>query len=166
VISTTVPSDNVGCVKGGSGPVRTSTVKRRLTGNTFVACQETGHKEKRRPDILLAGRAGAWGVLLKPEYLDRFLHHAQTDVAYNAHRTAWRARNGNTTWLDFTRDAPYTRYLAPFDKARGCGDSVRSSCFSLFWWVRRANKPKLELQTQADDTRNRSVDVKTGGQLI
>jgi transaldolase len=52
-------------------------------------------------DIKKAAQAGAWGVLLAPQDLERFFHHAQTDVAVNCHAAAWRKQYGETNWLDY-----------------------------------------------------------------
>jgi transaldolase len=56
---------------------------------------------RRVDDIQRAAKAGAWGVLLQAADLERFFHHAQTEIAVNGHRQAWEKRFGNTTWLDF-----------------------------------------------------------------
>jgi transaldolase len=52
-------------------------------------------------DVREAASAGAWGVLLQPQDLEHFFHHAQTDIAFNAHAAAWKRQYGNTCWLDF-----------------------------------------------------------------
>jgi len=52
-------------------------------------------------DIERAAMAGAWGVLLQPPDLERFFHHAQTEVAVGAHAAAWRKQYGDTCWLDY-----------------------------------------------------------------
>lgn len=56
---------------------------------------------RRVEDVKAAAQAGAWGVLLQPHDLERFFHHAQTEVAVNCHRTAWRDHYGARGWLDF-----------------------------------------------------------------
>jgi transaldolase len=58
---------------------------------------------RRVEDIKVAAKAGAWGVLLPPQDLERFFNHAQTEIAVNGHRTAWRRRYGDKTWLDFVK---------------------------------------------------------------
>jgi len=58
---------------------------------------------RRVEDITAAAKAKAWGVLLSPADLERFFHHAQTEVAIRAHREAWERRYGATTWLDFLK---------------------------------------------------------------
>jgi len=52
-------------------------------------------------DIQQAALAGAWGVLLQPQDLERFFHHAQTEVAVGGHAAAWRKQYGDTCWLDY-----------------------------------------------------------------
>ena len=52
-------------------------------------------------DVQRAAMAGAWGVLLQPQDLERFFHHAQTEVAVGAHMAAWRNQYGDTCWLDY-----------------------------------------------------------------
>ena len=56
---------------------------------------------RRIVDVKTAARAGAWGVLLQPQDLERFFHHAQTEVAVNAHAAAWRQQYGDTDWLHY-----------------------------------------------------------------
>ncbi len=56
---------------------------------------------RRMVDVQKAAVAGAWGVLLPPQELERFFQHAQTEVAVGAHAAAWRKQYGNTCWLDF-----------------------------------------------------------------
>lgn len=56
---------------------------------------------RRMVDVQKAAVAGAWGVLLPPQDLERFFQHAQTEVAVGAHAAAWRKQYGNTCWLDF-----------------------------------------------------------------
>jgi transaldolase len=52
-------------------------------------------------DVQRAAMAGAWGVLLQPQDLERFFHHAQTEVAVGGHAAAWRRQYGDTCWLDY-----------------------------------------------------------------
>jgi len=52
-------------------------------------------------DIEKAARAGVWGVLLQPQDLEHFFHHAQTEVAVGGHAAAWRKAYGDTCWLDY-----------------------------------------------------------------
>ena len=70
-------------------------------------------------DIRTAALAGAWGVLLQPQDLERFFYHAQTAVAVSAHAAAWNKQYGNTCWLNYrgsdasdTSD-PSTVFTAP-----------------------------------------------------
>ena len=56
---------------------------------------------RRIPDITAAAKAGVWGVLLQPQDLDRFFHHAQTEHAVTAHMNAWQQHYGKTCWLDY-----------------------------------------------------------------
>jgi transaldolase len=56
---------------------------------------------RRVNDIRSAAQAGAWGVLLQPQDLERFFSHAQTQVAVDAHAAAWKEQYGNTCWLDY-----------------------------------------------------------------
>ena len=60
---------------------------------------------RRVDDFTRAAKAGAWGVLLQPQDLERFFHHAQTDIAVNGHRAAWEKQYGQTTWLDYLKKA-------------------------------------------------------------
>lgn len=53
-------------------------------------------------DIREAARQGAWGVLLQPEDLEHFFHHAQSELAFKAHSAAWQHQYGDTCWLDFS----------------------------------------------------------------
>ncbi|MEP7361895.1 MAG: transaldolase family protein [Acidobacteriota bacterium] len=65
-------------------------------------------------DIREAALAGAWGVLLQPQDLERFFDHAQTEVAVNAHAAAWRAQYGETCWLDYREAETFAgRVLQP-----------------------------------------------------
>lgn len=63
---------------------------------------------RRVADLRIAARVGAWGVLLDPPDLERFFHHAQTEVAVKRQADAWAGHYGNVDWLHF-RDgvAPY-----------------------------------------------------------
>lgn len=56
---------------------------------------------RRVVDITVCAKSGVWGILMEPDDLERLFHHAQTEVAVNAHRTAWERRYGVTNWLDF-----------------------------------------------------------------
>jgi len=57
---------------------------------------------RRMADVIVAAKAGAWGVLLEPPDLQRFFVHPHTAVAVDGHRAGWDARYGqDTTWLDF-----------------------------------------------------------------
>jgi transaldolase len=58
---------------------------------------------RRVDDIRRAAKAGAWGVLLMPSDLERFFHHAQSDIAVNGHRAAWLKQYGDVSWLDFLK---------------------------------------------------------------
>jgi hypothetical protein len=56
-------------------------------------------------DVIVAAKAGAWGVLLEPQDLQRFFDHPHSAVAVDGHRASWDARYGQgTTWLDFLTD--------------------------------------------------------------
>lgn len=57
---------------------------------------------RRVEDIRRAAKAGAWGVLLQPQDLERFFSNAQTDIAVSGHRAAWEKQYGDKSWLDFT----------------------------------------------------------------
>lgn len=57
---------------------------------------------RRVDDVRRAAKAGAWGVLLQPADLERFFHHAQSNIAVNGHRAAWDKQYGDHSWLDFT----------------------------------------------------------------
>jgi len=57
---------------------------------------------RRMEDVIVAAKAGVWGVLLEPQDLERFFDHPHSAVAVNGHRASWDARYGEgTTWLDF-----------------------------------------------------------------
>jgi TalC/MipB family fructose-6-phosphate aldolase len=57
---------------------------------------------RRMADVIVAAKAGAWGVLLEPQDLKRFFEHPHSAVAVEGQRTSWDARYGQgTTWLDF-----------------------------------------------------------------
>lgn len=56
---------------------------------------------RRVEDLRIAARAGAWGVLLDPPDLERFFHHAQTEVAVKRQADAWSDRYGNVDWLHY-----------------------------------------------------------------
>jgi TalC/MipB family fructose-6-phosphate aldolase len=57
---------------------------------------------RRMADVIVAAKAGAWGVLLQPQDLQRFFDHPHTAVAVDGHRASWDARyRQGTTWLDF-----------------------------------------------------------------
>jgi fructose-6-phosphate aldolase 1 len=57
---------------------------------------------RRMTDVIVAAKAGAWGVLLEPQDLQRFFDHPHSAVAVDGHRANWDARYGQgTTWLDF-----------------------------------------------------------------
>lgn len=56
---------------------------------------------RRMIDVQKAAVAGAWGVLLAPEDLERFFHHAQTEIAVGGHASAWRKQYGDTCWIDY-----------------------------------------------------------------
>jgi len=56
---------------------------------------------RRVVDVKVAAVSGAWGVLLQPQDLEHFFHHAQTDVAVNAHAAAWQKQYGDTHWLNY-----------------------------------------------------------------
>ena len=56
---------------------------------------------RRVEDIRVAAQAGVWGVLLQPQDLERFFHHAQTEVAVDCHASTWQKKYGQRTWLDF-----------------------------------------------------------------
>ena len=55
---------------------------------------------RRVADLRLAARVGAWGVLLDPPDLERFFHHAQTDVAVKRQHDAWSKEFGDLNWLN------------------------------------------------------------------
>jgi len=38
-------------------------------------------------------------------YLERFFLHAQTDIAVNGHRAAWKKHYEQTNWLDYLKKA-------------------------------------------------------------
>ena len=60
---------------------------------------------RRMADVIVAAKAGAWGVLLEPQDLQRFFDHPHSAVAVDGHRASWDARYGQgTTWLDFLTD--------------------------------------------------------------
>ena len=57
---------------------------------------------RRVSDLRAAAAAGAWGVLMDPPDLERFLfHHAQTQVAVERQAQAWQQRFGSVDWLHF-----------------------------------------------------------------
>ncbi len=59
---------------------------------------------RRMVDVMVAAKAGAWGVLLEPQDLQRFFDHPHTAVAVEGQRTSWEGRYGQgTTWLDFLK---------------------------------------------------------------
>jgi len=58
---------------------------------------------RRVDDIRRAAKAGAWGVLMQGSDLERFFHHAQSDIAVNGHRAAWEKQYGTANWLDFIK---------------------------------------------------------------
>jgi transaldolase len=64
---------------------------------------------RRVVDIREAAMEGIWGVLLQPQDLERFFHHAQTEVAISAHAAAWKRHYGNACWLDFLNPQPSDR---------------------------------------------------------
>ncbi len=55
---------------------------------------------RRVPDLRLAARVGAWGVLLDPPDLERFFHHAQTEIAVKRQHDAWAEQFGEVNWLN------------------------------------------------------------------
>ena len=55
---------------------------------------------RRVADLRLAARVGAWGVLLDPPDLERFFHHAQTEVAVKRQHDAWTQQFGHVNWLN------------------------------------------------------------------
>ncbi len=60
---------------------------------------------RRMADVIVAAKAGVWGVLLEPQDLQRFFDHPHSSVAVDGHRASWDARYGkDTTWLDFLSD--------------------------------------------------------------
>jgi TalC/MipB family fructose-6-phosphate aldolase len=60
---------------------------------------------RRMADVIVAAKAGAWGVLMEPQDLQRFFDHPHSAVAVDGHRASWDARYGQgSTWLDFLTD--------------------------------------------------------------
>jgi transaldolase len=60
---------------------------------------------RRMTDVMVAAKAGAWGVLLEPQDLQRFFDHPHTSVAVEGQRLSWETRYGQgTTWLDFLKE--------------------------------------------------------------
>lgn len=55
---------------------------------------------RRVPDLCVASRVGAWGVLLDPPDLERFFHHAQTEIAVKRQHDAWAKQFGEVNWLN------------------------------------------------------------------
>jgi transaldolase len=61
---------------------------------------------RRMGDVILAAKAGAWGVLLESPDLARFFDHPQSAVAIDSQCARWAAKYGSeTTWLDFLQSA-------------------------------------------------------------
>ena len=57
---------------------------------------------RRMVDVMVAAKAGAWGVLLEPKDLQRFFDHPLSATALEGQRSSWESRYGaGTTWLDF-----------------------------------------------------------------
>jgi len=78
----------------------------RYTTKLHVLC-------RRVTDLRIAARAGAWGVLLDPPDLDRFFHHAQTDVAVNRQVEAWAKHYGDVNWLHYREIDGQRRVASP-----------------------------------------------------
>lgn len=76
---------------------------------------------RRVADLSVAARVGAWGVLLDPPDLERFFHHAQTEVAVKRQADAWAGQYGSVDWLHFRNGGPR---LADSATARSASDNA------------------------------------------
>ena len=61
---------------------------------------------RRMIDVMVAAKAGVWGVLMEPQDLQRLFDHPHSAIAVDGHRASWDSRYGqDSTWLDFLMDS-------------------------------------------------------------